>query len=96
MFEIELRADGTVRLAGRLDAAEADGARSVFRTLSGPVTVDCERLEYISSAGLTVLVEAFKRLRASGHGIRLTRLQPRVRNVFTYSGLDRILPIEEA
>jgi len=94
MFAIELENDGIVRLAGRLDAAEAEVARGVFRKLTGSVTVDCERLEYISSAGLSVLVEAYKRLSASGHGLRLTRLQPRVRNVFAYSGLDRILRIE--
>jgi anti-anti-sigma regulatory factor len=35
-----------------------------------------------------------KRLLAAGHALRITHLQPRVRNVFTFAGLDRILKIE--
>ena len=93
-MEIHLDSNGTVRLDGRLDAAEAENARDVFRTLNGPVTVNCEKLEYISSAGLSVLVETYKRLSTSGHSLRLTGMQPRVRSVFALSGLDRILKIE--
>jgi len=93
MFQIEAK-EGTIKIAGRLDAAEADRAREVFRAQNQTLTVDCAGLEYISSAGLSVLVEAYKRLSASGHSIRLVRLQPRVRNVFTYAGLDRILPLD--
>ena len=93
MFQIETH-EGTVTLAGRLDAAEAEGARDVFLKLGGPLVVDCSRLEYISSAGLGLLVEAHKRLAAAGQSMRLVRLQPRVRNVLAYAGLDRILVVE--
>jgi anti-anti-sigma factor len=63
-------------------------------TVNGPVIVDCNKLEYISSAGLSVLVETYKRLSAAGHSLRLTGMQPRVRTVFSLSGLDRILKID--
>lgn len=86
--------EGTVTLAGRLDAAEAETAHAAFRALQGPLVVDCDRLEYISSAGLGLLVEAHKRLTAAGQTMRLVRLQPRVRNVLAYAGLDRILRVE--
>jgi len=33
-------------------------------------------------------------LKAAGKEFRLTQMQPRVRNVFMYSGLDRVLTIE--
>jgi anti-anti-sigma factor len=93
-FDIQLDSSGTVLVSGRLDAAEAENARDLLRTLNGPVIVNCEKLEYISSAGLSVLVETYKRLTATGHALRLTGMQPRVRNVFALSGLDRILTIE--
>ena len=58
------------------------------------MTLDCSNLEYISSAGLSVMLVTHRRLRAAGHALRLTNLQPRVRNVFTYAGLHRVLQIE--
>lgn len=94
MFAIQVGSDGVVRLSGRLDASEAGRAIDDLEAIAGPVTLDCANLEYISSAGLSVMLVTHKRLLAAGHALRLTNLQPRVRNVFTYSGLHRILQIE--
>jgi len=94
MFDILLTDDGVVKLSGRLDAAEADRARRVLGTLDRPTTVDFSDLDYISSAGLSALIETYKRLHEAGHAFRLVRLKPRIRNVFTYAGLDRLLDIE--
>lgn len=94
MFEIKFGDQGHVLLKGRLDAAEAERALEVLRSLAGPTTADCSELEYISSAGIGVIVETHKRLKDSGHGLTLTRLTPRVRNVFTYAGLHKFLHIE--
>lgn len=94
MLELKVVEPGTIHLTGRLDAAEADRAMAVFEPLPGPLTADCEGLEYISSAGLSVLVVTHKRLMASGHKLRIVNLQPRVRNVFKYAGLDRLFQVE--
>jgi anti-anti-sigma factor len=94
MFAMQVEPDGIVRLSGRLDASEADRAIDGLDAIAGPVTLDCSNLEYISSAGLSVMLVTHKRLTAAGHALRLTNLQPRVRNVFTYAGLHRILQIE--
>ncbi len=94
MFDLEIAGDGTLRLTGRLDAVAAEAARPAFVALDGAVTVDCSGLEYISSAGIAVLLETYKRLLASGHELKLVRMQPRVRNIFAYAGLDRLLHIE--
>jgi anti-sigma B factor antagonist len=94
MFDIQVADGGQVKISGRLDAAQADRARDALGRLPGPVVIDCSELEYISSAGLGVLVQTFKRLNDTGSGLRLVRLTPRVRNVFTLSGLDRIIPVE--
>ena len=94
MFEIYRADDGAIRLAGRLDATEAEGALESLDTIGGPMTLDLSELEYISSAGIEVLVRTYKRLRQSGHDLRLVRLTPRVKNVFTYAGLNRLFTIE--
>ena len=94
MLDIQVEDHGIVRLAGRLDASESDRALKVLKTIETSLTLDCSQLDYISSAGIGVFVETYKRLHASGHGFKLVHLMPRVRNIFAYSGLDRILTIE--
>lgn len=94
MFEIRPAGDGHVQLVGRLDAAEAEHADRDFRAMTGSLRFDCSQLDYISSAGLGVLIELHKRLNAAGHTLTLSNLVPRVRNVFAYAGLDRLLKIE--
>ena len=94
MFEMSVEADGVVRVSGRLDASESDRALEKLRALEGPMTLDCSALEYISSAGLRVVLMIHKRLHAAGHSFRLVNLQPMVRNVITYAGLHRLLNID--
>jgi anti-sigma B factor antagonist len=94
MLEIRLVEEGTVFLKGRLDASQAEEAMDLFRKLEGPITADFAGLDYISSAGISVIIETHKRLSGGGHVLRLINMQPRVRNVFMYSGLDRVLTIE--
>ena len=93
MFSIELR-DGVARLSGRLDAAEADSAMDALNAVDAPLTLDCSELEYISSAGIAIIMETYKRLTGSGHRLILVQMTPKVRNVFRYAGLDRVLQIE--
>ena len=94
MFEVRVVSVGLASLAGRLDAAEAEKARRTLDALSGPLVLDCAELDYVSSAGIGLLVETYKRLHQSGQTLRLVNLLPRVRNVFAYAGLDRVLTLE--
>jgi anti-sigma B factor antagonist len=96
MLAIEMGPDGAVILNGRLDAAQAAAAQSFLDNVTGPVTLDCGQLEYISSAGLGVLLKTQKRLMAAGGKLRLIRLKPHLRDVFTYSGFDQLFEIESA
>lgn len=93
MLEIRTASEGHVQLVGRFDAAEAERVDRALKSMTGPVFLDCAELDYISSAGLGVLIEAHKRLAAAGHALTLANLVPRVRNVFGYAGLDRLLKI---
>ena len=94
MFEIKPGGDGEIALCGRLDAAEAEKALDTLQAIAGSTTADCSELEYISSAGIGVIVQTHKRLVDAGHTLKLVKLTPRVRNVFTYAGLHKFLVIE--
>ena len=94
MFEIRVEDDGVVRLKGRLDASQSDQAQRVLRALDRSLSLDCSELDYISSAGIGVVIETYRRLHGAGHTLKLVNLLPRVRNIFAYAGLDRLLTIE--
>ena len=96
MLTIEPGADGAVAIAGRLDAAQCPAVQSYLDKAQGVVTLDCSRLEYISSAGLGVLLKTQKRLMASGGKLRLSHVSRHLRDIFQYSGFDRIFEIEPA
>ena len=93
MFEIKLGSDGKISLSGRLDASRSDRAFHSLKSVSGHVVADCTALDYISSAGITVILELHKRLHGSGGSLRLVGMNPRVRTVFVYTGLDKVLNI---
>jgi anti-anti-sigma factor len=94
MLKIEQAADGSVVIAGRLDAAQAPAAQVVLDKVQGTVKLDCAGLEYISSAGLGVLLKTQKRLLASGGKLRLTGVSRHLRDILQYSGFDQIFEIE--
>jgi len=96
VLSIEHGAQGVVVVAGRFDAAQCPAAQSFLDGVSGTVSLDCTRLEYISSAGLGVLLKTQKRLMAAGGKLRLLGLSRHLRDIFTYSGFDQIFEIEPA
>ena len=96
MLKIEFGPNGTVVVEGRLDAAQAAAAQAFLDGVSGPVTLDCSALEYISSAGLGVLLKTQKRLKLGGGGLQLTGVNRHVHDVFRYAGFDQIFPIAAA
>jgi anti-sigma B factor antagonist len=96
MLAIDFGAEGVVVISGRLDAAEAAAAQSFLDAAQGTVTLDCVGLEYISSAGLGVLLKTQKRLLSSGGKLRLTGVNRHLQDIFRYSGFDQIFEIEPA
>ena len=96
MLTIDSGADGVVVISGRLDAAQSPLAQSFLDGVSGSVTLECSRLEYISSAGLGVLLKTQKRLLASAGKLRLVGVNHHLRDIFLYSGFDQIFDIEPA
>lgn len=94
MLVIEIDADGRVRMEGRLDAAQAPRAQQFLDSVANACVVDMRSLEYISSAGLGVLLKTHKRLMARGRGLRLVNVNRHIHDIFSYSGFDRLFEIE--
>src|SRR5512135_3052179 len=96
MLRMESGTDGSVLIVGRLDAAQAPAAQSFLDRVTGNVDLDCAGLEYISSAGLGVLLKTQKRLLAASGRLRLRGVSSHVRDILVYSGFDQIIEIAPA
>ncbi len=96
MLKIELGPQGAVIIEGRLDAAQAATAQAFLDGVAGSVVLDCTALEYLSSAGLGVLLKTQKRLKAAAGGLRLTGVNRHVHDIFRYAGFDQIFDIVPA
>ena len=79
-----------------MDAAQSPVAQAFLDRVQGTVTLDCSKLEYISSAGLGVLLKTHKRLLASGGKLRLSGVSRHLQDIFGYSGFDQLFEIEPA
>lgn len=96
MFEIEFTDDGTIAVSGRLDAAQAVKAQAFLDAVEGQCVLDLSGLEYVSSAGLGVLLKTHKRLMGSGDGLKLIEVNHHICDVFGYSGFDKLFKIVPA
>ena len=93
MLDIKVGNKGEIIMAGRFDASQAVKAETFMAALTESRLVDLGGLEYISSLGLGVLLATQKRLMASGHALKLVNVRGHVREVFHYSGFERIFEI---
>jgi anti-anti-sigma factor len=85
------------RPIGRLDSATAAShEKSLLELLAAPVdsvTVDLSELDYVSSAGLRVLLLAARTARSRGASLVLDSPKPQILEVLRISGFDRILTV---
>ena len=97
----ERRIEQAIVLAptGRIDMATADQFRDrliPLVTAAGEskqgVVLDFSGVDYISSAGLRVLMLAAKQAKTSGASIAVAALQPLVNEIFQISRFDKVLP----
>ena len=95
MFEIGRGAAGEVVLKGRLDAAQCEKALQFFDGVADPHVVDFTDLDYVSSAGLGVLLKTQKRAMQAGRGLRLVNVNKHIFDIFRYAGFDKIFEIDK-
>ncbi|MCF7974090.1 MAG: STAS domain-containing protein [Phycisphaerae bacterium] len=84
-------------IEGRLDAATSPDMETQMNEAiekeQSPVLLDLASLEYISSAGLRVILSLAKKVKSSGHLFMLCALQESVEQIFQISGFVGILNI---
>ena len=66
----------------------------IWTTPGIKLVFDCEKLEYISSSGLRIILTAHKQITARGGKFILRNLTREVRSVIDLTGFSRILVIE--
>ena len=96
MFKIGMDDNGLVVVEGRLDAAQAPRAQEFLDQIPEHCSIDMARLEYISSAGLGVLLRTHKRFAGAGQNLRLINVSKHINDIFGYSGFDHLFEIEVA
>ena len=87
----------TVQLEGRLDtttAPELEAELNQSMADAESLTLDFSKLEYISSAGLRVLLTAHKEMSGKG-GMKIIHVNEIVQEVFQVTGFADILSIED-
>jgi len=94
MFNISRNEDNTVVLEGRLDASQVEAAAVVLDALTTSSVIDFSKLDYISSAGLGILLKTQKRLGSAGQSLTLIHMNKMIRDVFRIARFDLIFKIE--
>ena len=85
----------TLSVEGRLDTTTAPALEQEIQALTDAteLTIDFAKLEYISSAGLRVLLSAHKAF-AKKDGMTITNVNEQVLDIFDVTGFKDILNIK--
>ncbi len=83
-----------VVVRGRFDHLQGPFAEQFFDGVEDSRVVDFKELEYISSAGIGVLLKTQKRLRLSGGALKIVNPNHHIRDVFRYAGLIEVFQMD--
>lgn len=90
----------TLKISGELDAVSSVEADEAFRALLEKsqyhLHIDFSGLEYISSAGIGVILSHQDEIYQNGGKILFSGLSPKVLNVFQLLGLNQLYQILES
>jgi len=99
-MKLDNKSSGDVKivlLAGRLDAQSSEGLKGDIEGLIGDgcrkIVANFDRVEYISSSGLRVLLASLKQLRKIDGDLKLACLKPYVRETFEIAGFTQLFEI---
>jgi anti-sigma B factor antagonist len=89
-----------LQVGGEIDVYTAPRLREellgVVESGAVRVIIDMERVEFLDSTGLGVLVGALKRVRAQDGSLRLVCSQERILKIFRITGLEKVFPIHHS
>lgn len=94
---IATHAPTVMELAGRIDNDTSASLAAAIKTAGeGAIVLDMAGCQYVSSAGLRVLLVAHRELIGKGHSLSLVNVSALIFPVFEVTGLDQILRIRKA
>jgi len=100
-LQIEVKtAEDFVQIApiGEIDVYSAPTFKeelfSVIQNTNKNLVIDGEKLDYIDSTGLGVLIGGLKRMKEKGLSITITGLNPNIHKLFTITALDKPFGIQ--
>ncbi len=83
-----------VKVSGRIDSATASEFDNALKGLLDhgrrKIVIDCEGLEYISSAGLRAMLAALKSAKSNGGNVVLAQANERVRDTLALVGFQTL------
>ena len=84
-------------LVGRLDTITSNQLTEeldrLFQEGDFNLVLDFHEIEYISSAGLRVIIDTQKKINAHGGKLELTSMNESIRSIFDITGFSKILTI---
>ena len=86
----------TLKIIGRLDTTTAPALEADVDSCTADIrelTLDCSALEYVSSAGLRVILKAQKKMNVQG-SMKLIGVNETLMEIFDITGFADILTIE--
>ena len=95
---LEQNDEKVVAIEGRVDTVTVSELETIVSPLweipSITLVFDCEKMEYISSSGLRIILTTHKQIAARGGKFILRNLTREVKSVLDLTGFSRILTIE--
>jgi anti-sigma B factor antagonist len=88
-WEVELVGDADIQTSGRLK----DELNAMLDENESNMQLNCERLTYIDSTGLGVLIGVLKRVKTKEKNIYIMNAQANMKKLLSITGLDKIFVI---
>lgn len=89
-----------VRIEGTLDTHTSPQAQTLMTQLidqgTSKIVINFDKLDYVSSAGLRILLAAAKQLKSKGGELRICGLNGDVQETFEFAGFHMILNVKDS
>lgn len=100
IYNVEIEEKNVVlNVEGRLDALSMETFTKAMESCIQPgmesLTLDLDKVEYISSGGLRVIMNSVKNCQANQQKLRIIHVQPNVYSIFVLTGFQNFIEITQ-
>ena len=85
-----------IEVGGEIDVYTAPRLREAIDAGHLRLVVDVQRVDFLDSTGLGVLVGALKKVRAGGGSLDIVCTHPRLLKIFEITGLDKVFGLHDS